>query len=139
MVRRLLVIMCIALIPLAGNPYQNMVIYIDEAIPIRPYENLWQAVCEVESNFDPMAYNPKEKAIGISQIRPIRINDFNKKAGKDYKHKEMYDPIKSKEVFMWYADKYHPSDYEVIAKRWNGSGYKTIEYWKRVKSKLESL
>ena len=137
MVKKLFLVLCVILIPLAGFSPKDKVIYIKKDMPIQPYEDLWLAVCKVESNGDPQAYNPEEKAIGISQIRLIRVKDYNRQTGKRYKHKEMYDPVKSKDVFMFFALKYPPSDIETAAKRWNGSGRKTEVYWAKVKKHLK--
>jgi len=103
---------------------------------IKPYERLWKAVCQVESSGNPFAYNKEEDAVGISQIREIRIRDYNKLTGKNYKLSEMFDPVKSKEVFMYYASKFSTHNIERIAKRWNGSGPLTEIYWKKIKIKL---
>jgi hypothetical protein len=101
--------------------------------PIYPYERLFKAICEVESGGDRLAYNKKEKAVGIAQIREIRLRDYNRHARKSYKLKDCYDIDISKEIFMFYCG---GRDYETIAKEWNGSGKKTNAYWKKVKKEL---
>jgi len=101
-----------------------------KAETINPYESIWEAVCEVESKNDPTAYNEKENAVGIAQIRPIRIRDYNERTGKNYSLDEMYDPVKSKEVFMYFAQKLqNPSR---IIRKWNGSGPMTLIYMEKV-------
>ena len=135
-------VLCIAIIPLAGNPHQREVIYIQQDTPIRPYEDLWLAVCKVESNFNPYAIGDldlKEKSYGIAQIRRVRLDDYNDRTGNRLKLTEMYDPKISKEIFMFYATKFHHTDYEHIARRWNGSGYKTLIYWGKVKKHLATI
>ncbi len=93
---------------------------------INPYEHIWKAICEYESKNDPLAWNEKENAVGIAQIRPIRLLDYNRRTGKNYSLKEMHDIKKSREVFMYYAHRLkHP---EKIIRKWNGSGPKTITY-----------
>ena len=47
--------------------------------------------------------------------------------------KDCYRLRISKEIFLYYARILGP-DYEIIAKRWNGSGEMTIEYWEKVKA-----
>jgi hypothetical protein len=102
--------------------------------PIQPYEVIWRAVCQVESSGNPLAYNKEENAVGIAQIRSIRIADFNKRTGKNYQLKEMYCPVKSKEVFLYFANKIQEPD--KIIRDWNGSGKATYVYLKKVKKKM---
>lgn len=132
-----IILMCIlACSSLAGLSPERKELYIEKAFGINPYENIWRAVCLVESGNDPKAYNPKENAVGISQIRQIRINDYNKRTGKSYKLKDMYDPDKSKEVFLYYAVKIGEDNPEKIIKSWNGSGKQTYQYLAKVKKHL---
>ncbi len=107
-----------------------------EPQPIDIYERLMQAVLEVESGGDTLAYNSLEDAYGPFQIRPVRLNDYNKRTGKKYRMKDCYTLRVSREVFLYYARILGP-DYEIIAKRWNGSGEMTISYWAKVKAVLE--
>ena len=136
MKRIILISIAILSSTLVGLCPPGKILIIGVIAPIRPYDALWEAVCTVESNNDVMALNRLELAHGIAQIRPIRLKDYNQRTGKSYKIEEMYDPIKSKEVFLFYCHKFHFTDLEHMAKRWNGRGKKTIEYWKRVKSVL---
>jgi hypothetical protein len=106
--------------------------------PVDVYEHLMQAILVVESAGDTMAYNPLENAYGPFQIRPIRLADFNMRTGKKYVMKDCYTLKVSKEVFRYYAVKIGP-DFESIARRWNGSGAKTIEYWGKVRTVLEKM
>jgi hypothetical protein len=84
-----------------------------------------------------MAYNKSSKATGISQITPILLNDYNKRTGKRYTLNDCYDIQISKEIFLFYCMLYRTSDFEYIAKRWNGSGHKTKHYWDEVKKQLK--
>jgi hypothetical protein len=90
----------------------------------------------VETRFDTLAYNPVEEAAGYFQIRPIRIDDYNKRTGSDYTTKDMYDYKISEKIFLYYASRIGPYKFEKIAKNWNGSGPSTIHYWRRVKKYL---
>jgi hypothetical protein len=101
--------------------------------PVQPYRKLINAIGKVETNYDTIAYNPEEKAVGIFQIRPIRLEDYNKRTGNRYKMKDLYNYEISEKIFLYYASEIGPYDFEKIAKRWNGSGPKTSYYWKRVK------
>ena len=101
--------------------------------PIAPFESIWRAVTMVESSGDAYAYNAKEGATGIAQIRQVRIDDYNKRAGTNYRLSDMYNPELSKRVFMYYAD---PYDMDGSIMRWNGSGRQTVIYLNKVKNLL---
>jgi len=135
--KRLLLILYMAFMSsLAGNMTPGKVLYIASYEPIQPYEQLWRAVCQVETKNNPLAYNRKEQAVGIAQIRPIRLKDYNERTRSHLKITEMYDPKKSKTVFLFYAERCKYFDLERIAKSWNGRGKKTNKYWKEVKKHL---
>jgi hypothetical protein len=102
--------------------------------PIKPFESIWRAVCLVESSGRADAYNTEEGAVGIAQIRKIRIDDFNNRAGKNYKLIEMYDTTKAKEVFMWYCR--DPYDLDEIPLNWN---CRSRPYLLKVKRELTKL
>ena len=61
---------------LAGAPPIKRDAIILKSEAIKPYERIWQAIIEVESNGNQWAYNPKEKATGIAQVREIRLRDY---------------------------------------------------------------
>ncbi|HLN22162.1 MAG TPA: hypothetical protein VK213_13800 [Bacteroidales bacterium] len=111
-------------------------IVIVETEPVNIYERLMMAVLLVESGGDTLAYNAFENAYGPFQIRPIRLVDYNRRTGKSYVMRDCFKMDVSREIFLYYARSLG-SDYEKIAKRWNGSGAKTIEYWDKVRAKLE--
>ena len=104
--------------------------------PIEPYKPLIRAIGIVETMCDTMAYNPIEKAVGYFQIRPIRVEDYNKRTGSKYTMKDMFNYEISEKVFLYYAAQIGPYDFEKIARRWNGSGPRTIHYWNRIKKYL---
>jgi hypothetical protein len=104
--------------------------------PVEPYKRIIQAIGKVETNFDTLAYNPEEKAAGYFQIRPVRLEDYNKRTGSNYKMKDMFDYKISEKIFLYYASQIGPYNFEKIAKKWNGSGSRTINYWKRIKKYL---
>jgi hypothetical protein len=119
----------------APPPEDNNVILIKQGLGISPYLCLWEAVCKYESNNNPLAYNPREQATGIAQIRPVLVRDYNQRTGKDYCVEDMYDIEISKEIFMYYASRRGPN-YEQIARGWNGSGPMTDVYWANIKKLL---
>jgi hypothetical protein len=111
-------------------------IYIGISAPENPFEGLLNAVLQVESAGDTLAFNDIEEAVGGLQIRPIRLRDFNQRTGKNYKIEDCYKFRISKEIFMYYAGKSCSHDYESIARNWNGSGVATIVYWSKVRAFL---
>jgi hypothetical protein len=104
--------------------------------PADPFRKLIHAIGRVETKFDTLAYNPVEKAVGYFQIRPIRLQDYNERTGSRYRLRDMYDYETSEKVFLYYATEIGPYNFERIAKNWNGSGKKTIQYWKNVRKYL---
>lgn len=130
----ILIIFLLFAIKLYGPEYRTLIIIAD--VSINPYEALFKAVCAVESSGDPLAYNKAENAVGIAQIRQIRIKDYNQRTGHNYKLVEMFNPEKAKSVFLYYASRHKPCEYEHIARSWNGSGPMTVIYWNKVISKL---
>jgi hypothetical protein len=141
--KKLIMLLCFSIFTaLAVDPHNEKALYIPESPIYRPFEALSQAVAMVESSNDPYAYNPHEKAFGKYQIRPIRLKDFNLKTGKQYQLHEMYDTLKAKEVFMFYALQRHYTETEYIARTWNGgeNGMKkrsTKKYYRKVSKYLE--
>jgi hypothetical protein len=104
--------------------------------PIEPYERLIRAIGIVETKCDTLAYNPIEEAVGYFQIRPVRLEDYNKRTGSNYTMKDMFNYEISEKIFLYYAVQIGPYDFEKIARRWNGSGPRTIHYWNRIKKYL---
>ena len=63
-------------------------------------DTLLNAVMAVESNFDTLAYNSKEDAAGVLQIRPIMVREVNRLLGEDkYTLKDRWSKAKSIEMF----------------------------------------
>jgi hypothetical protein len=116
-------------------PTINMVC-IKASFVINPYEPLYNAIKCVESSNNPSAVNIKEQAYGEVQVRWIRITDYNQRTHSNYTLKDCLNSYVSHKVFMFYASMRHPSDYEHIARSWNGSGPQTEIYWKKIVSKL---
>jgi hypothetical protein len=104
--------------------------------PVQPYRRLIHAIGMVETKFDTLAFNPLEKAVGYFQIRPIRLEDYNKRTGSHYLMTDLFDYRVSEKIFLYYASGIGPYDLERIARNWNGSGKSTFLYWKEVKSFL---
>ena len=137
--KKLLISIILFASSLAGySPKSNTLMIVNQN-PANPYLKLFKAVSIVESNNDPLAYNSQEEARGIVQIRPVRILDYNRRTGKRYSRKDLFNPQISKEIFMYYAQIFGPYDIEDCAKAWNGSGVMVIAYWHRVKSVINRL
>ena len=101
--------------------------------PVEPFKDLIQAVGMVETQYDTLAYNPLEGAVGYSQIRPIRLEDYNARTGSTYSMNDLFNYKISEKIFLYYAAEIGPYNFERIAKTWNGSGKGTIQYWEQVK------
>jgi len=102
-------------------------------------DTLLMAVMAVESNFDTMAYNEKENAVGVLQIRPIMVREVNRLLGEDkYTLKDRWSKAKSIEMFNILRSHLKGASDEQIARTWNG-GYngknipETLQYWIKVK------
>lgn len=121
--------------------------------PVNPYlviareepnrlEILWNAVTMVESNHDPLAYCIDVNglpSIGIAQIQKSRMDDYNRLTGKNYQHQDAFDPVISKEIFMYYT--MLSNTLESAAREWNGGPKwrkkeQTKDYWNKVKKHL---
>ena len=107
-------------------------------------DTLLMAVMAVESNFDSMAYNAKENAAGVLQIRPIMVREVNRLLGEDkYTLKDRWNKAKSIEMFnVIRSHTKNPTD-EMIARNWNGgwNGHKkqnTLKYWQKVKKQFKN-
>jgi hypothetical protein len=90
----------------------------------------------VETIGDTLAFNPLEEAVGVFQIRPIRLIDYNKRTGNKYSRTDLFNYETSEKIFIYFADQIGPYNLEMIAKRWNGSGKQTVNYWNRIKRYL---
>jgi hypothetical protein len=101
--------------------------------PIEPYKDLIRAIGMVETQYDTLAYNPLEEAVGYFQIRPIRLIDYNSRTGSTYSRNDLFNYKISKKIFLYYATEIGPYNFERIARTWNGSGKNTILYWDQVK------
>jgi hypothetical protein len=104
--------------------------------PVEPYRSLIQAIGMVETQFDTLAFNPLEGAVGYFQIRPIRLEDYNDRTGHNYSMNDLFNYKISEKIFLYYASEIGPYNFEKIAKTWNGSGKSTIQYWEQVRRLL---
>lgn len=103
---------------------------------IQPFSALMYATAMVETMGNPLFYNELENAVGIFQIRQIRVDEYNRRTRSNYTLADMADIKLSEKVFLYFASRYKPHELEKIAKSWNGSGPMTELYWKRIKEYL---
>jgi len=116
---------------------ENNSVVISKAPLINPFTELIYATGMVETLGNTAAYNALEDAVGIFQIRQVRVDDYNRRTGSSYRLVDMYDYAVSEEVFLYFASLAGPYDFEKIARSWNGSGPMTDIYWKRIKTYLD--
>lgn len=120
-----------------------------------PSEDLWSGQVVVESRGDARAYNTREAAAGIVQIRPKCLADINRIAKKQglavrYTASDRFSASKSRQMWVLYlrywGEQYaketgrEPTD-EVYARIWNGgpTGWRkgtTRPYWRRVRDAM---
>ncbi len=105
--------------------------------------HLLSAIIAVESSNNPDAYNKRENAAGILQIRPIMVADCNRIIGHpEFTLADRYNPELSTEMFWTYTDHYSKNaDRQTVARRWNGgpkgnTKSATVDYWRKVKANL---
>ena len=131
-----IIITMLLLTQLLKAPNDNRLVIV-QTKSIQPYEALFKAVCKVESDNDPLAVGDKHLknySYGICQIRQIRLDDYYNRTGIKYTTKDILDPVKSKEVFMYFMMQYNDVNYAI--RKWNGSGAKTYTYLNKVKKHL---
>lgn len=131
--RKMILIFVILLISLRLLAPCVEVLYCHIEDPLNIYDPLIAAIIMVESAGNVYAYNSDERACGPMQIRPVRIEHYNRLTGKDYNTWDVFDLSVSREIFMHFT---RGRDFETVAKSWNGSGSMTIEYWNKVKARL---
>ena len=125
--------------PIITNPLLN----IDYNDP------LMNAMIIVESQNRDSVIGDNGKAIGILQMHKIAVRSVNKTLAKndidlEYSYDDRYSRQKTIEMYwIWRNAKHDSSDYETIARSWNGGprGPKkkaTIHYWNKVEKELKN-
>jgi hypothetical protein len=140
----LMLITCFFSLRLTAPPAPELILFIPQGI--NPYEAIWNAICAIESDFDPNACVMEQNgcvSVGIAQIQKSRVDDFNARYGKHYSLADMYTPELARVVFMAYASEISPYNPERISREWNGgpNGMKiksTFKYWKLVYEKIKN-
>lgn len=138
--KRLLIILFFLTYSLQTQEAGHKVTYLLVTEPLRPFDRLWEAVCQVESSNNPLAIGDKHLngySYGIAQIRESRLKDYNRRTSLNYSVIDLFDAEVSREIFMYYA----VPDFETTCREWNGgkSGMNkksTLKYWEAVKELL---
>jgi glutamate synthase domain-containing protein 1 len=104
-------------------------------------DRLIEALVRTESNGNAAAIGDRGKALGILQIHDVMVHDFNRITGKNYKHADMFDEHKAREVAKGVL-KFYSKHIEKIMNRkatekelgfiWNGGG----SSWRRVSAPM---
>ena len=114
----------------------------------KEWNNLLDAIIQVESRNDDSAHAIGEDAVGCLQIRKTMVDDVNrilrrKGLWQVYTYEDRWDRIKSVEMFQIYCDHYNLRTAEEIARCWNGgprgiNKESTVSYWEKVQKEINS-
>ena len=134
----------------ASRPSPRVATSPSEAM-VRAMDATWAAVCRVESGYDLAAYNPREQAAGIAQIRPICLVDANRIVrlsggpGQTWTMADRYHAAKARAIFATYVTYYARNNQcpEAWARIWNGgpngmAKASTLDYWRRVRAAMRN-
>jgi hypothetical protein len=95
-------------------------------------DNVIDALILVESGGNPKAYNKSENAIGVLQIRPIMVADYNRIYKTNFEHSVAWDVDASRMIaigiFSHYSKNIDKPNAKHFAFIWNGGG----SAWRRV-------
>ena len=125
---------------LAAPPSDAVAIFESESI--NPFENLFKAVCQVESSGNQFAIGDNGKSYGISQIQQSRLDDYFNRTGIRYTLQDMFDVQKSRQIFMFYAQLHGPYQAEALCREWNsGPRWRQIKatkvYYRKIQAHLK--
>lgn len=99
---------------------------INENDEISKWNDVINAIIQVESNGNPNAVSPCGESIGAMQIKKIVVDDCNEylkilKINKKYTYDDRWDVEKSKEMFILIQKRYNKTnDIEKAVRIWNG-------------------
>lgn len=134
--RKLMYTILFLLICFGAEAPESNTFVILESPRIRPFSVLMYATAMVETMGNILAYNEFENAVGIFQIRQVKVDEYNRLTGSKFILTDMFEYANSEKVFLYFASRVGPYNFEKIAKAWNGSGPRTEFYWKRIKEYL---
>ncbi len=74
------------------------------------FNKFLEVIAKIESSNNPKAFNKKESAIGIYQIREAYFKDAQEfdRALRIYSHRDCFDPSVAKKVVRAYVQRYQP-------------------------------
>ena len=103
------------------------------------YERFISALTWVESRHDTLAVGSVHD-LGLFQITPIRLRDYNQRTGSRYVEQDMFNPRISRIIFDYYS---HGLPFEEAARKWNRA-YQWrdslgLVYWNRVRKQLNKI
>ena len=117
--------------------------------PARDFIDILNAISQVESSGNQDAYNPREDACGVLQIRQCMVDDVNRilrRRGSThtYTYNCRWNITKSYEMFDIYCNYYGFNTAEHMARGWNGgprgiSKPSTLGYWNKVQTELNEI
>ena len=109
-----------------------------ESEGMNPFQDLWQATCQVESSGNRFAIGDNGKSYGIAQIQKSRLDDFYNRTGIRFELIDMFDVDNSRKVFMHYANLHGPYKSEQICREWNsGPRWRQIKATKKYYQKIQ--
>jgi hypothetical protein len=103
------------------------------------------AMCIVESNNDPDAYNEAEGAVGVLQIRQCYLDDVNEYADTSWTLQDCRNVTVSRWVVRTYAKRYKLTTPEAVARghnsgpNWRNKKHLTDAYWAKVRRQMVKL
>lgn len=108
----------------------------------RPSPELLSAMAHVETRHNPEAYNSREHAVGLFQVRQLAVDDINRKFRTSYTLADFYrEPMLGAWAVWAYGSIYNAkTDFE-FAVLWNGGPRgrqkkDALLYWQKVKERM---
>lgn len=77
-------------------------------LPIKVFAIDLNIIAKIESSNNPFAYNIRSKAIGLYQITPICLKEYNNFHKKKYVSLHLFNPFINKKIAKWYLEKRIP-------------------------------
>lgn len=85
-------------------------------------DRLATAIATVESGVDDRAVGDGGKALGRYQIHKAAVTDFNRANKASFKHTDMRDPVKARQVLDWYLGHYGKGKSDIAKARIHNGG-----------------
>lgn len=102
-------------------------------------------MAKVESSLNPNAYNRKENAVGIVQIRRLYLIDANEYLGTKYTHNDCYNMLISYRLFKAYMKRYKATTLEEcirlhnLGPNWKRKAWKADVFYNKVIRRTPSI